>query len=182
MNLRETWDRTGIRLTRLAVLLIGFAIVVLVVSPLARFFGVYDVLGFTCDAREKAALMEFPQYGGKVVGRDIRGPLGGETLNFPPLQAPPPGCELSLTARHASPEQVAGYYENQLTEHGWRAKQFPVSPDPESDEPGDTIDAHVGGTREGFHYEVYYSPVNNKENTYVNVLVYRDLAIGDDRP
>jgi hypothetical protein len=182
MNFRETWDRTGIRPTRLAVLLIGFVIVVLVVSPLARFFGVYDVLGFTCDAREKAALMEFPQYGGKVVGRAIRGPLGGETLNFPPLQAPPPGCELSLTARHASPEQVAGYYENRLTEHGWRAKRFPVSPDPESDEPGDTIDAHVGGTREGFHYEVYYSPVNNKENTYVNVLVYRDLAIGDDRP
>jgi hypothetical protein len=69
MNFRETWDRTGIRPTRLAVLLIGFVIVVLVVSPLARFFGVYDVLGFTCDAREKAALMEFPQYGGRVVGR-----------------------------------------------------------------------------------------------------------------
>jgi len=61
-------------------------------------------------------------------------------------------------------------------------KTVSQSPDPESEEPGDTIDAHVGGTREGFHYEVYYSPVNNKENTYVNVLVYRDLAIGDDRP
>ena len=182
MNLRGAWARTGIRPRRLAGLLMGFAIVVFVVSPLARFFGIYDVLGFTCDAREKAALMEFPQYGGKVVGRDIQGPLGGETLNFPPLQAPPPGCELSLTARHASPEQVSSYYENKLTEHGWKARRFPVSPDPQSDEPGDTIDAHVAGTREGFYYEVYYSPVNNRGNTHVYVLVYRDLAIGDDRP
>ena len=94
MNLKEIWDRTGIRSRRLLVLLVSFATMMLVVSPLARFFGVYDVLGFTCDAREKAALMEFPQYGGKVVGRDIKGPLGGETLNFPPLQAPPPGCAL----------------------------------------------------------------------------------------
>ena len=63
MNLRGTWNRTGIRPRRLAGLLIGFAIVVLVVSPLARFFGIYDFLGFTCDAREKAALTEFPQFG-----------------------------------------------------------------------------------------------------------------------
>ncbi len=105
MNFRETWQRIGMRPRRLAVLLIGFAIVVLVVSPLARFFRIYDFLGFTCDAREKAALVEFPQYGGKVVGKDIQGPLGGETLNFPPLQSPPPGCELSLTARGASPQQ-----------------------------------------------------------------------------
>ena len=163
-------------------MLVSLATVVLVVLPLARFFGLYDVLGFTCDAREKAALMEFPQYGGKVVGRDIRGPLGGETLNFPALQAPPTGCEVPLTARHASPEQVSAYYEKKLTEHGWKARQFTVSPDPQSDEPGDTIDAHVVGTRKGFYYEVYYSPVNNRENTYVNVLVYRDLTIGVDRP
>lgn len=182
MDFTETWHRTGIRPRRLAVLLVGFAIVVLVVSPLARFFGIYDVLGFTCDAREKAALMEFPQYGGKIVGRDIGGPLGGETLNFPPLQVPPPGCEVSLTAEHASPDQVAGYYEKKLAEHGWKARRFPVSPDPQSDEPGDTIDAHVGGTREGFHYEVYYSPVNKREGTHVYVLVYRELTIGDDRP
>ena len=182
MNLGETWERIGISPRRLAVLLIGFAIVVFVVSPLARFFGIYDLLGFTCDAQEKAALMEFPQYVGKVVGRDIQGPLGGETLNFPPLQSPPPGCELLLTARHASSKQVSAYYEKKLTEHGWKAKQLPVSPDPQSDEPGDTIDAHVEGTREGFHYEVYYSPVNKREDTHVYVLVYRDLAIGDDRP
>jgi hypothetical protein len=176
MNLKETWQRIGMRPRRLAVLLIGFAIVVLVVSPLARFFGIYDVLGFTCDAREKAALMEFPQYGGKVVGRDIQGPLGGETLNFPPLQSPPPGCELSLTARHASSEQVSSYYEKKLTEHGWKAKRFPV------DRKGEFEYAHVDGTRDGFHYEVHYWPVNKRENTYVHTLVYRDLIVGDDRP
>jgi len=176
MNLKETWQRIGMRPRRLAVLLIGFAIVVLVVSPLARFFGIYDVLGFTCDAREKAALMQFPQYGGKVVGRDIRGPLGGETLNFPPLQSPPPGCELLLTARGASPQQVSAYYEKKLTEHGWEAKRFPV------DTKGEFEYAHVDGTRDGFHYEVHYWPVNKRENTYVHTLVYRDLIIGDDRP
>ena len=176
MNLKEIWDRTGIRSRRLLVLLVSFATMMLVVSPLARFFGVYDVLGFTCDAREKAALMEFSQYEGKVVGSDIKGPLGGETLNFPPLQAPPPGCELSLTARHASPEQVAGYYEDALTEHGWKAKRFPV------DRKGEFEYAHVDGIRDGFHYEVHYWPVNKREDTYVYVLVYRDLAIGDDRP
>ncbi len=182
MNLSETWQRIGMRPRRLAVLLIGFAIVVLVVSPLARFFGIYDVLGFTCDAREKAALVEFPQYGGKVVGKDIQGPLGGETLNFPPLQSPPPGCELSLTAKGASPQQVSAYYEKKLTEHGWKAERFPVGPDPQSDEPGDTIDAHVHGTRGDFHYEVYYSPVNKGEDTYAYVRVYRDFVIGGDRP
>jgi hypothetical protein len=83
MNFRETWERIGISPRRLVVLLIGFAVVVFVVSPLARFFGVHDVLGFTCDSQEKAALMEFSQYGGKVIGEDIQGPLGGETLNFP---------------------------------------------------------------------------------------------------
>jgi hypothetical protein len=77
MNLRGTWNRTGIRPRRLAVLFIGFAIVVFGVSPLARFFGIYDFLGFTCDAREKAALTEFPQYGGKVVGKDIQARLAG---------------------------------------------------------------------------------------------------------
>src|SRR5215213_1643833 len=115
MNLREIWERTGIRPRRLVILLVSFAAVVLVVSPLARFFGIYDVLGFTCDAQEKAALMEFPQYGGKVVGKDIKGPLGGEALNFPPLQSPPPGCELLFTDRHASLKQVSAYYEKKLT-------------------------------------------------------------------
>jgi hypothetical protein len=139
MNLKEIRERIGVRPWRAVALLIGFAVVVFVVVPLARYSGVLDSLGFTCDAEEKAILVEFPQYGGRVVGKDIKGPLGGEVLNFPPLQEPPPGCALELSARHASPKQVAAYYEKQLTEHGWKVERFPVSPDPQSEEPGDFI-------------------------------------------
>jgi hypothetical protein len=116
MNIRETWERIGIRPWRLIALLVGFTITLIVVWPLAR-----NLLGLTCDAQEKAALMEFPQYGGKVIGKDIRGPLGGEVVNFPPLQAPPPGCELlfivtgmhpsnrsRLTTRRSSPSVGGG--------------------------------------------------------------------------
>ena len=182
MNLKETWERVGIRPWRLVALFVGFAIMLFVVLPLARYSGMLAALGYTCDAQEKAALMEFPQYGDRVVGKDIKGPLGGEVLNFPPLQEPPPGCQLGFMDRQATSKQVATYYEKQLTEHGWKAKQVPVSPDPQSDQPGDTIDAHVEGTRAGFHYEVYYSLANKGEGTYVNVLVYRDLTIGNDSP
>lgn len=115
MNIREPWDRIGIRAWRLTVLLGCFAIAHFVVLPLARYSGMLDYLGFTCDAQEKAALVEFPQYGGRMVGKDIQGPLGGEVVNFPPLQEPPPGCALGfrfgkhprsrspLTTRRSSP-------------------------------------------------------------------------------
>ncbi len=125
MNLEEIWQRIGVRPWRLASLLVGFAIALFVVLPLARYSGMLDSLGFTCDAREKAALVEFPQYGGKAVGKDIKGPLGGEVVNFPPLQEPPPGCALGFSARHASPKQVSAYYEKRLTEHGGRSNASP---------------------------------------------------------
>ena len=164
-------------------MLIGFAVLMFGVVPLAR-----PLLGFTCDAQEKAALVEFPQYGGRVIGKNIKGPLGGETLNFPPLQEPPPGCQLGFTDRQATSKQVAAYYEKQLAEHGWKVKQHPVSPDPHSDEPGDFIYPHVDGTREDLRYEVHYWPTSlggsskmsdftaealNRQGTGVQVLVYR---------
>lgn len=180
MNLRETWERIGMRPRRLAVLLIGFAIVVLVGSPLARFFGIYDVLGFTCDAREKAALVEFPQYGGRIVGRDIQGPLGGEVVNFPPLQEPPPGCALGFSVREASPKQVSSYYEKKLAEHGWTVERVAVN------RKGDFEYPHVDGTRDGLRYQVHYWPISlqstapagwsnamGEDGTEVNVLVYK---------
>ncbi len=172
MNVRETWDRTGILPWRLAALLVGFAIALLV-SRL-------DFLGFTCDVQEKVALMEFPQYGGKVVGKDIHGPLGGEVLNFPPLQEPPPGCALGFSVRHASPKQVSSYYKKQLTEHGWTVKRVPV------DREGDFEYPHVAGTREGLRYEVHYWPINqnstapagwsnamDEDGSEVHVMVYK---------
>jgi hypothetical protein len=180
MNLRETWERIGMRPWRLAVLLIGFAIVVLVVSPLARFFGIYDVLGLTCDAQEKAALVEFPQYGGRMVGKDIQGPLGGEVVNFPPLQEPPPGCALGFSVRDASPKQVSSYYEKKLAEHGWTVERVAVN------RKGDFEYPHVDGTRDGLRYEVHYWPISlqstapagwskamGEDGTEVNVLVYK---------
>jgi hypothetical protein len=183
MNLRGIWERVGIRPWRLAVLLIGFAIVLFVVLPLAR-----PLLGFTCHAQEKAVLMEFPQYGGRVVGKDIRGPLGGEILTFPPLQEPPPGCALEFTDRQATSNQVAAYYGKQLSEHGWKVERFPVSQDPQSEEPGDFIYPHVVGTRNDLRHEVHYWPTSlhggskkpdftaealARDGTGVHVLVYK---------
>src|SRR5215203_4669184 len=187
MNLGEIWERIGVRPWRAIVLLIGFALLLGLVS-VARYSGVLGPLGFTCDAREKAALVEFPQYGGRVIGKNIKGPLGGETLNFPPLQEPPPGCQLGFTDRQATSKQVAAYYQKQLTKHGWKVKQHPVSPDPQSDEPGDFIYPHVDGTRNYLRYEVHYWPTSlggsskmsdftedalNRDGTGVQVLVYR---------
>lgn len=159
MNVRETWDRTGILPWRLAALLVGFATALLVVLPLARYSGLLDSLGFTCDAQEKTALVEFPQYGGKVIGKDIHGPLGGEVLNFPPLQGPPPGCALGFSVRHASPKQVSSYYEKKLIEHGWRVKRVPVN------RKGDFEYPHVDGTRNGLRYEVHYWPISHRDST-----------------
>ena len=183
MNVREAWERTGILPWRLVVLFVGFAVMLFVVWPLAR-----NPLGYTCDAREKAALMVFSQYGDRVVGKDIEGPLGGEVLNFPPLQEPPPGCQLGFTDRRATSRQVAAYYEKQLTRHGWKVESFPVSPDPQSDLPGDFIYPHVDGARGDLRYEVHYWPTSlsgdskmsdftadalDREGTGVNVLVYK---------
>src|SRR5215213_6435308 len=83
MNLKAIWERIGVRPWRALALLIGFAVLIYGVVPFARYFGVLDLLGFTCDAQEKAALIAFPQYGGRVIGKDIKGPLGGGPLNFP---------------------------------------------------------------------------------------------------
>jgi hypothetical protein len=181
MNLKEIWERLGVRPWRVVALLIGFA-VMLGLVPFARYSGVLGSLGFTCDAQEKAALVEFPQYGGRVIGKDIEGPLGGEVLNFPPLQEPPPGCALEFTDRQASSKQVAAYYENKLTEHGWTVKRFPV------DGKGNFEYPHVDGTRDGLRYEIHYWPTDlemgskasdftadalGKKGTRVHVLVYR---------
>jgi hypothetical protein len=159
MNIRETWDRIGIRAWRLTVLLGCFAIAHFVVLPLARYSGMLDYLGFTCDAQEKAALVEFPQYGGRMVGKDIQGPLGGEVVNFPPLQEPPPGCALRFSVREASPKQVSSYYEKKLAEHGWTVERVAVNRE------GDFEYPHVDGIRDGLRYEVHYWPISHRDST-----------------
>jgi hypothetical protein len=54
MRLREIWDQIGASQRLLAAVLIGFAIsllVLFIVLPLARFLGIGDVLGLTCDTQ-----------------------------------------------------------------------------------------------------------------------------------
>jgi hypothetical protein len=56
MNLRETWQRIGINPRSLAVLLIGFAVVLFVVLPLARFWG-YTNMPFPCPRSSLVAFV-----------------------------------------------------------------------------------------------------------------------------
>ena len=115
-----------------------------------------------------------------MVGKDIKGPLGGEVVNFSPLQAAPTGCGLVVVARHASVEQVSAYYEKKLTEHGWKVKRFPVDREGEFEYP------HVDGVRDDLRYEVHYWPMGlessapadwsralGREGSDVYVLVYK---------
>ncbi len=165
MNLRGIWERVGIRPWRLAAFLVGFAIALFVVLPLARYSGMLESLGFTCDAQEKAALVEFPQYGGKVAGKDLD--IYGDEVNFPPLQAPPRGCFLEFGAPQVSPQQVSAYYVEKLAEHGWTVKRFPVDREGEFEYP------HLEGSRDGFRYVVHYFQLPGSEGTDIRVLVYR---------
>lgn len=116
----------------------------LVVLSLARSLGIDYWLGYTCDAKQKAALKEFPQYGGRTLRTST---LGGEGLNFPLLETPPPGCDLGFMARHASLKQVSTCYEKKLSEHGWTVKRFAVSRKREFEHP------QVDGIRDGFHHD-----------------------------
>ena len=61
MNLRESWERIGIRPRRLVALFLSFAFV-MAVSPLVA-LGYSTVLGSSGEEREVFAV--FPQYGGR---------------------------------------------------------------------------------------------------------------------
>ena len=159
MSLREIRDRVGIRPWRLAVVMLLGVPVVFVVLEFTRL-----VLP-TCDAREKAVLAEFPQYGGRVAGKDLD--IYGDEPNWPPLQEPPPGCALEFATPRASPEQVLGHYEEELSEHGWTVERLPV------DGEGELEDPHLEGTRDGLRYEVYSFQLPGSGVTDIRVLVYR---------
>jgi hypothetical protein len=103
MNLRETWERIGLRPWRLALLLLGFA-TVLVVSPLvARVYS--SVLG--CS-EERKAFAEFPQFGGREMEPGPSTVLGG--------------CA-AFYDTPASQERVANYYTERLEARGWEVEQ-----------------------------------------------------------
>lgn len=159
MSLREMWDRVRIQPWRLAVVLLLGVPIVFVVLEFTRL-----VLP-TCDAQEKAALAEFPQYGGRVAGKDLD--IYGDELNWPPLQEPPPGCALEFATPQGNPEQALGYYEKKLTEHEWTAKRFPVQRERDFEYP------HLEGSREDFRYVVHSFELPGSGVTEIRVLVYR---------
>lgn len=103
----------------------------------------------SCGSQEKAALAEFPHYGGKDLGdRHIEAfPLRGQTEG---------ACVTGYPAKGASREQVAAYYEEKLAEHGWKVEKA-------SDE--------TRGSREDLRYVVHYW--SNPGATEVEVRVFR---------
>lgn len=107
-----------------------------------------------CGSEEKAALAEFPHYGDKEVGEDL--------TTFPPPDKPKGSCETSYPAEGASEEQVLGYYEEKLTEHGWEVKRF-------STNRGGRIEA----SREGLRYVVHYSRFPEEHATDIRIEVYK---------
>lgn len=147
-----------VRPWRLVLLLLGFA-------------SLFVALGFarlvlpTCDAREKAVLAGFPQYGGRVAGEDLD--IHGDEPNWPPLQEPPPGCALEFATPRGSPDQVLGYYEEKLSERGWTVKRFSVDREGEFEYP------HLEGSRDGLRYVVHSFRLPGSGVTDIRVLVHR---------
>jgi hypothetical protein len=98
MNLRGTWERVGLRPWMLALLLLGFVLVlagaVLIGAP----------LGGVCTDEERNVYAEFPQYG---------------KINKEPQPDAESGACVVVYDTLASQEQVAEYYAQQLKAHGW---------------------------------------------------------------
>ncbi|MGI8911580.1 MAG: hypothetical protein ACR2JR_13680 [Rubrobacteraceae bacterium] len=103
----------------------------------------------SCDPEERAALAEFPHYGGKEIGdKQLEVlPMGGKRKG---------GCGTFYPAKGASQEQVSAYYEEKLTENGWKVEQTP-------DE--------TKGSRDGLRYVVNYW--GDHDDTELAVQVFR---------
>ena len=102
----------------------------------------------SCGSEERAALAEFSHYGGKEVGKDLESsPLPGRARG---------ACVTGYPARGASPEQISTYYEEKLSEHGWKVKQSPEQ---------------IEGSRDGLRYVVRYW--RNPGSTEVEVQVFK---------
>jgi hypothetical protein len=136
MNLRETWERIGLRPWRLALLLLGFA-TVLAVSPLvARVYS--SVLG--CSG-ERKAFDEFPQYGGREM-------------------EPQPSLESGSCAvfydTPASQERVASYYTERLEARGWEVEQREYETTVSGPKKRTFDEVEIMARRGDFFYEVFF--------------------------
>ena len=92
MTLRGLWERVGLRPWMLALVLLGFAIVL-----------IGALLGGVCTDEEQNVYAEFPQY--------------GNINKEPQPDTESGGCVVVYDTR-ASQEQVAEYYAQQLKAHG----------------------------------------------------------------
>jgi hypothetical protein len=91
-----------------------------------------------CDAEERAAFSEFPQYGG--VEKD-------------PLAFSESGGCASFYNASAPPAEVAAYLAGKLEEHGWKVKhQLEAKGDGSDQFSGTLVTAH----RDGLRYEALY--------------------------
>lgn len=101
-----------------------------------------------CGSEEKTELMEFAHYGGAEVGKELEAfPLPGKSKG---------ACVTGYPAKGASQEQVAAYYGEKLSEHGWEVKQRSSSTE---------------ASREGLRYVARYWP--NPGSTEVEVQVFK---------
>ncbi len=81
----------------------------------------------------------------------------GKDLESSPLPGKARGaCVTGYPARGASPEQASTYYEEKLSEHGWKVKQSPEQ---------------IEGSRDGLRYVVRYW--RNPGSTEVEVQVFK---------
>ena len=64
---------------------------------------------------------------------------GRRGTKLPPLQAPPPGCDLGFADWRATPRQAAAYYEEELAERGGEVESFPLGRNLQSEQPGDIV-------------------------------------------
>jgi hypothetical protein len=137
MNLRETWERIGLRPWKLALLLLGFA-TVLVVSPLvARVYS--SVLG--CSGEEQEVFAEFVQYGGREM-------------------EPQPSLESGSCAvfydTPASQERVANYYTERLEARGWEVEQREYETTVSGPKKRTFDEVEIMARRGDFFYEVFF--------------------------
>ena len=129
------------------------SVVAIVVAPVILFSavnGLGDLLTGCSDAA-RAALMEFPHYGG-ITPEPDESAEGGCYVN-PPVGDPP--------------EDVIAYYREQLTEHGWTL-------DDSEQQEGETSEGafEVGGItahREDLFWELLYEA---EEGRTITLVVY----------
>lgn len=160
MNLRGIWERVGLRPWMLALLLLGFAVVlvgaVLIGAP----------LGSACTDEERNVYAEFHQY--------------GNINKEPQPDRDSGGCVVVYDTR-ASQEQVAEYYAQQLKANGWTvqlSKERAAVSLPQENKKITVEQFYVLAHRDNFSYDVsfesheMYDPP--RPGAYVAVHVGKD--------